>query len=185
MSRHIIVSALCLLSSCATPRSETEIPAPVAIALAGGDAAELPEIAWSSPPVRVDQKWFDRTWSLLIETNGRMVDLTSEASGGTALEARRSDNARAESMFAGFMAALERGMALGMAASGAPRPVPTVAAVPDAATSPSAPAPAIELLPIPAAGADLPIVDALSVEALNRSIAEIMERLRRIEGREP
>lgn len=103
------------LASCAAPGSATEIPQPVAIAMAGGDVSHLPAAAWSAPPVRIDMHWYDRTWGIQVDRDGggnHFADLTSTSSSANALEARRSDNQRAENITGNILGALQQGMAL-------------------------------------------------------------------------
>lgn len=116
----VALVALLALSACAAPGSETLIPQPVAIALAGGDVSGLPVEAWTAPPVRIDMRWYDRTLGFQIEGADHFVDLTSAASGENALQARRADNQL-------LGQGLDRILALGLAAAtsglaGAPQP---------------------------------------------------------------
>lgn len=110
-----------LLVGCAAPGSSTKIPQPVAIALAGGDVAELPPEAWNGPPVELAMYWYDRQWGIQVDRDGEgahFVDLQSAADGANALEARKSDNQRATDMFGQFTQVLQQGMALGMGIAG-------------------------------------------------------------------
>ena len=61
-----------LLVGCAAPGSSTKIPQPVAIALAGGDVAELPPEAWNGPPVELAMYWYDRQWGIQVSSRGRI-----------------------------------------------------------------------------------------------------------------
>lgn len=174
----VLVSLMVLvLGGCAAPGSQTKIPTAAAVALAGGDVSDLPPEAWTGPPIEIDLRWYDRTIGVQVdrdESGAHFFDLTSAASGENALEARRSDNARAVSaldiLSSTFLAGA--GMAAGRPAGalGAPQPAPPAAAAPAAA-------------PLPELGTALPVVDHLSPEAINRALAEIVIRLGELEGR--
>ncbi len=87
---------LLFLPACAAPGSETRIPAPVAIALAGQDVSALPPEAWAQD-VEFDLRWYDRTVAFDLPGG---ASFASEANGGNALQARISDNERASANLA-------------------------------------------------------------------------------------
>lgn len=172
---------LILASGCAVPRSTTEIPPAVAIALAGQDPSHLPDVAWTAAPVRIEQKWFSRTIGFQVDRGpdgSHFVDLTATSDDSNALEARRSDNERATDIVGSLVGAFQQGLALAAQAYATGLPAAAEPAAPIAAPSAAPPAPA----PVAPSG-DEPIVDAMSNEALNRSVAEIVERLRALEDR--
>lgn len=87
MMRSLAILAVAL-SGCAAPGYQMSIPAQVAVALAGGDPAQVDA---NGPPMTVKAWWYDRDVTLRITQEGRSVDLHTVSDAEAALKAHQVD----------------------------------------------------------------------------------------------
>lgn len=87
--------ALLACSGCfALPHHETEIPAQVAVALAGGDPSNVDP---HGPPMRIRSVWLDRQIALFVDhqpDGAHQLDFAQTDDTANGLQARVSDNQR-------------------------------------------------------------------------------------------
>lgn len=89
------LAAVACSSGCfALPHHETEVPAQVAVALAGGDPSSVDP---NGPPMRIRSVWLDRQIALFVDhqaDGAHQLDFQQTDDTTNGLQARVSDNAR-------------------------------------------------------------------------------------------